>query len=273
MTIILLVILFLVIILFFSFKNKKAGLIIAGALIALVIGGSQYIFYVEPLMEKKQAVENYFKYFEETFGFRDSVDNYGWEDDYTRQPELTFTFEAYGSKRTLRNSTIGTVRKIQDESGIRVLRNHIYYHYADYIIEHFAYDENVGNDFFSVKEYLSRKGYECGLDTSLYFPEENEGYELYVDKSIQPNIRINRSNRNVSLEEEMNFYKGKSMEDFDYQKYMEYFDYGVVLTGYYEPKEGKEPEPLNKKELDKVVEEAMQNERIEIVLKEFDEQE
>ncbi|MHC5216994.1 hypothetical protein ACYSNR_10010 [Enterococcus sp. LJL128] len=260
---------FLLLFIYLLIKYKWKGLIIIGLVISFLGGSYYYFIYVAPLNKKKEMVNDYFNYFEENFDFHDSLDNYGWKDDRTKQPKLRFTFEEYGNEYDLTNSAVKTLPK---ESGIRVLRNHIYYHYAAYIIERFAYDKKIGNDFLRVEEYFSEKGYECGLDIMIYFPKENEGYELYIDKSIQPNIRINRSNKKVSLEEEMNFYKGKSMEEFDYQKYMEYFDYRVVLIGYYSPLEDKKQEPLNKKELDKVVKEAMQNERIEIVLKEFDEQ-
>ncbi|MGC6769876.1 hypothetical protein [Enterococcus sp. LJL51] len=268
------VIIIVVLLLLFIFllKQKKWKILLTiGVFLTFLVGSYYYFMHVEPLNAKKEMVRNYFNYFEENFDFHDSLDNYSWEDDYTKKPELRFTFEAYGSTHSLTADSISE-QVYPKKQGIKHLRNLVYPHYTAYVMKHFIYDTTAGNDFSKVKEYFLEKGYECGFDGGIYQPYESEGYELYIDKSIQPNVRINRRNKAVSLEEEMSFYKDKSMNDFDYQEYMEYFDYGVVLIGYYSSLEEK-TEPLNKKELDKVVEEAMQNERIEIVLKEFGEQE
>ncbi|MGC6769875.1 hypothetical protein [Enterococcus sp. LJL51] len=254
----------LILLIFFVFrKYKKKGLIIVGVLLALIVGGSQYIFYIQPLMEKKQEVKDYFLYFEEVFDFHDSLANYGWEKDYSNTPVLYFTFNEYGQEQRLNNYSV--LRNTKKDKGVRILRNHILAHYLAYIDNKYVYETELNNDFSQVEDYLEELGYICYWDYGKYF-ETEEGFKLYSDRSVRPNLRVNRSHKTISLEEEMAFYKGKSMESFDYQEYMEYFDYGVVLTGTYAPKEGEEPEPINQRELDKVVEEAMQNGRITVLL-------
>ncbi|MGC6769877.1 hypothetical protein [Enterococcus sp. LJL51] len=213
-------------------------------------------------ISNENRIDSYFHYFEEKFDFSDKKENYTYGESNGRTPTLIFKFSAYNKEWSLINQSLNGTTK--ENVGIERLRTHIFSHYSAYIINEFSFENSLENNLFNVKKFLADKGYELKWDQEVY--DTVDSNELYIDSSISPNLRVNRSNKTISLEEEMAFYKGKSMESFDYQEYMEYFDYGVVLTGTYAPKEGEEPEPINQRELDKVVEEAMQNERITVLL-------
>ncbi|MBP1045059.1 hypothetical protein I6N96_02115 [Enterococcus sp. BWM-S5] len=242
--------------------KKKWKLFFLLLLIGGLCGGlGYYAFYGKPLSKKKEEVSEYFSYFEDHFQFQDQLENYTWKTDYSSTPRLFFDFEAYQKDWILINDALSETTP--EETGIGVLRNHIYAHYAAYVTEEFIFDKEQGNDFSKVVNYLDERGYDYQWDAEIHYPKDSEGFDLYIETSISANLRINRLNQEVSLEKELVYYKDKTMESFDFLDYMAYFDYGIHLTGTYF---GDSSEIIDDSELNQLINDSLTNDCLTVVL-------
>lgn len=227
----------------------------------LGVGIGYYIFYGKPLAEKKERVSEYFSYFQKQFHFQDHLESYAWEPDHSSTPRLTFEFKAYQKDWVLVNDTVSETTP--EDIGIGVLRNHIYTHYAVYVTEDFLYNKELGNDFSKVISYLKKHGYDYQWNSEIHYPKNDVGFDLYIDDTASSNLRIDRSEQEVSLEEERNYYKGKTMKNFDFLDYIEFFDYDIYLTGTYY---GNSSQTIDETELNQLIKESLTHNRLTVIL-------
>lgn len=262
MTIIAVIGLFLIFLIgmFVVFKGKKALSIVLVLVGIIIVSVGGYFFYSSS--KDKQEIQAYFNYFEEQFQFSDTANNYQVEPDPSRKPELLFSFSSYNKDYSFNNNKL--TAETDSLLGVKTLRRHIYVHYKAYLLNAFIYDQSLGNDFKQVEDYLSNKGYELDWDFPPYREEEQSSFDLYNDQTDQINLRINGSNDEPSLEEELSFYKQQSMEDFPYLDYMDYFSYHVHLVGEYSAED--EEGAIIQEELKQVLQAAITNKRITITL-------
>ncbi|MHC5215994.1 hypothetical protein ACYSNR_04960 [Enterococcus sp. LJL128] len=226
-------------------------------LLFTVIGGAYYWYYSERINRKKEMIAAYFDYFEKSYGFYDGLENYVWETDISSTPMFSLDYEAYGREHSLHVDCY-------ESRDIGTLREHIYEQYKNYIWDEYLYDKTIGNDFTKIEEYLRERNLTVVWNSSGNHQEI--GKQCYIETAVTPNFRKNAHSDKRTVGEEADFYNGKSMKTFDYQEYMDYFSYEVVLIGTYVPVEGKTSRAVVETELEKIVNEAMQAENAVILL-------
>lgn len=248
---------------FIKSRQKKKWILFSGALFLIVFTTIGFVFY-ENKMQKKEVINHYFTYFNETFHFRDSQSHYSIEKDNNNSPTMFLAFDKYNKKWSFSNDAL--IGEVREERGIQVLRNHIYPHYLAFVLSDFLYSKKAGNDFKKIESYLNEHGYKFYWDSQSYRVSEDYGYEFY-NESNDYGIRLKGEKQNISMQDEKKFYSGKKMESFDFYEYMDFFDYHISLKGIYYPGDNNTSE-INSVYLNNLIQQEMTNKRLTIELTE-----